>query len=362
MAQTGRERPSAHVLRLRVGDRVEVRSVEEILASLDERGALDELPFMPEMLEFSGQRFTVFKRADKVNDIVERSGLRRMGNAVLLDEVRCDGMAHGGCQALCQILWKEAWLKRAPAYEEPPSAVHESGRPSSGGSVAGGGGSSRAEDLLMTAAHTSAPNGEPVFSCQATEIRKASSYLVWWDVTQYVRDLRSGNVGVSDMMRAFCFWLFTLLLRVPGYRVWVALYEALQRIRGGDPFPFRQGKLTRTPSGLLHLRPGEVVEVKKYDEILATLDASNKNRGLAFDREMIKYCGGRFKVLSRVGRLIDPKSGRMLTLTNDSIILEGVTTKGDYHQFYPQNEYPLWREIWLRRIGNSGGAERKRDA
>ena len=115
MVQTGREPPkSSRVLRLRVGERVEVRSAEEILASLDERGSLDSLPFMPEMLAFCGKRFRVFKRADKVNDIVERSGLRRMEDAVLLDEVRCDGAAHGGCQALCQILWKEAWLKRAP--------------------------------------------------------------------------------------------------------------------------------------------------------------------------------------------------------------------------------------------------------
>ena len=350
MAPTGRETPKRGPrLHLRVGDRVAVRSVEEILASLDERGALDALPFMPEMLKFSGQRFTVFKRADKVNDIVERSGLRRMENAVLLEEVRCDGMAHGACQALCQILWKEAWLKRAPANEQPQSG-------------AGVGGSSRVEDLLMDAARRPAPNGEPVFSCQATEIRKASSYLAWWDPRQHVRDLRSGNVGLAEMMRAFCFWLFTLLLRVRGHRVWIALYEALQRLRGGDPFPLRQGKLTRTPSELLHLRPGEVVEVKSYDEILATLDAGNRNRGLAFDREMIKYCGGRFEVLSRVGRLVDPKSGRMLTLTNDCITLKGVTTKGDYHRFYPQNVYPFWREIWLRRIGNGGGAERKRDA
>ena len=75
------------VLGLRVGERVEVRSIDEILATLDDRAALDGLPFMPEMVKFCGRHFTVFKRADKVNDLVERSGLRRMRNAILLADV-----------------------------------------------------------------------------------------------------------------------------------------------------------------------------------------------------------------------------------------------------------------------------------
>ena len=40
------------ILNLRVGEVVEVRTAEEILATLDEHGALDSLPFMPEMLRF----------------------------------------------------------------------------------------------------------------------------------------------------------------------------------------------------------------------------------------------------------------------------------------------------------------------
>jgi hypothetical protein len=144
-----------------------------------------------------------------------------------------------------------------------------------------------------------------------TDNRKASSYLAWWDPRQYVRDLRSGNVGVAEMARYFGFWLFMVFLRrVRGFRFWVALYDALQRRRGGDPFPFGQGTRTDTPTSRLHLQPGEVVEVKTYDEILETLKEEGKNRGLLFDREMIKYCGRRFKVLSRVGRLIEPKSGK----------------------------------------------------
>ena len=45
------------------GDLVEVKTPDEILQTLDAAGALDHLPFMPEMLEFCGQRFRVSRRA-----------------------------------------------------------------------------------------------------------------------------------------------------------------------------------------------------------------------------------------------------------------------------------------------------------
>ena len=44
----------------------------------------------------------------------------RMRNAVHLEE-RCDGQAHGGCQAGCLVYWKEAWLKRVPADGREPA-------------------------------------------------------------------------------------------------------------------------------------------------------------------------------------------------------------------------------------------------
>ena len=52
-------------MELRVGELVEVRSAEEILPTLDGRGAYEALPFMPEMLRFCGRRFRVYRRADK---------------------------------------------------------------------------------------------------------------------------------------------------------------------------------------------------------------------------------------------------------------------------------------------------------
>ena len=95
-----------------IGDVVEVKSAEEILAGLDERGELDSLPFMPEMLQFCGRRFVVDKIAFKTCDTATWTGLRRMTDTVHLAGVRCDGRAHGGCQAGCLIFWKTDWLTK----------------------------------------------------------------------------------------------------------------------------------------------------------------------------------------------------------------------------------------------------------
>jgi len=351
-------------LRLQVGERVRIRSLNEILPTLDQRGYLDSLPFMPEMIPYCGQEFTVFKRIDKVNDTVDRTGLRRMENAVILEGVRCDGQAHGGCQALCQLIWKEAWLHRVEQKRsrrsdslQTSSVLVPAPRARVDGSVC-------TEARLIQATRRAGSSADERFSCQATEIKKASSYLAWWDPRQYVRDLRSGNVSGLELIRAFLFWIFILVVRrIGGFRLLVRLYNSLQTFRGGELLLGRQGSLKKTPKLQLNLEPGELVQVKSQDEIVDTLDENNKNRGLWFDREMVKYCGGTYRVLCRVKTIVDHKTGRLLNLPNDCIILEGVTTRGDHHRFYPQNEYPFWREIWLRRVpdpvrGDAGDRER----
>ena len=63
---------------------MEVRSKEEILRTLD-GGALDGLPFMPQMFDYCGQRFRVFRRAHKTCDTVNKTGGRRMEATVHLE-------------------------------------------------------------------------------------------------------------------------------------------------------------------------------------------------------------------------------------------------------------------------------------
>src|SRR5437867_9156847 len=127
--QTIRRASMPEILNLHAGDLVEVRSKAEILGTLDQNGRLDDLPFMPEMLRYCGQSFRVYKRAHKTCDFVTHTGIRKLSDAVHLEGLRCDGSAHGGCQAQRLIFWKEAWLRRvretAPVEDSRPSASAE---------------------------------------------------------------------------------------------------------------------------------------------------------------------------------------------------------------------------------------------
>src|SRR3954454_22473547 len=98
----------------RAGDLIEVRQKDEILATLDENGCVDGLPFMPEMLQYCGKRFSVRAVAHKTCETTRQTWQgRRLAASVHLANLRCDGSAHGGCQAACTLFWKDVWLKRA---------------------------------------------------------------------------------------------------------------------------------------------------------------------------------------------------------------------------------------------------------
>ena len=103
----------------------------------------------------------------------------------------------------------------------------------------------------------------------------------------------------------------------------------------------------------LDLKPGELVCVKSREAIVATLNQQNRNRGMWFDIEQVPYCGGTYRVLARVERIINEKTGKMMRFQNDCIILDGVTCGGNLSRdrlFCPRSIYPYWREIWLERV------------
>ena len=94
------------VSRFRAGNVVEIRSKEEILSSLDESGCVDGLPFMPEMLQFCGQRVAVRAVAHKTCETALKTYQgRRLAAAVHLDNLRCDGQAHAACEAARPLCW-----------------------------------------------------------------------------------------------------------------------------------------------------------------------------------------------------------------------------------------------------------------
>jgi hypothetical protein len=316
---------------------VEVRSAAEILATLDEKGELDNLPFMPEMLQFCGKRLTVHKVAHKLCDTISRSGLRWMNNAVHLTGVRCDGQAHGGCQTACSLYWKEAWLRRVT--DDQPCAGNElTGLPAGHASLS---------VLEKSTRKAPGPDGEERFACQATELlRAAPTHIRFWDLRQYITDLRTGNVGVGALLRSVLFGIFNVYQD----RSTRVLPQCLT-IKEGLPWGFVKGyAVGKTPEAQLDLQPNEFVRIKSKEEIMHTLDSKQLNRGMGFEEEMARLCGRTARVARRVDRCIDEKTGRMLSMKNPCIMLEGVVCEGVYHSNCPREFLPFWREIWLERV------------
>ncbi len=338
---------------LSVGDWVEVRSKAEILRTLDKDGKIDGLPFMPELFAYCGKRFRVFKRAHKTCDTVNDYKGRKMKDAVHLDDLRCDGSAHGGCQAGCLIFWKLEWLKPVADGTSPAAA-------SNGETSSARAGCTEAD--VMAAIQ---PGGGPNYACQATLLPAATEPLPWWSPGQYVEDLTSGNIGLLRWCRGM-FYMGYKGLANAGIGVGRAMlwtYDSTAKLRGGFPYPRRKGVIPfgqRTPGAELNLKEGEWVRVKSYPEILATLDDHNKNRGLYFDAEMVPHCGRTFKVLKSVTKIVNEKSGALQEFKTPCVILDGGVCEARYSEcrlFCPRAIFAYWREIWLERIPAPAGCD-----
>jgi hypothetical protein len=271
-----------------------------------------------------------------------------MLRAVHLEDVRCTGSAHGGCQARCLLFWKEAWLEREgnPVQETaltPPRCTEQ--------------------DLLIHTGSNPADAVEaepPRYACQSTLLARATQPLRWWDLRQYFEDYTSGNACLSRITAALFFFLYHQLVS-SGIGIGSALrwvYDTVQGWRGLPPYPIRTGKIMRgapTPSVKLGVQPGDLVRIKPYEQILATIDEDGNNRGMFFDAEMAPFCGGTYRVLGRINKIIDESSGQMRHMKNECIVLDGVVCKACYakhRRLCPRSIYPYWREIWLERVEN----------
>lgn len=332
-------------LNLHAGDWVVVKSEAEILATLDERARLDDLPFQPEMLAFCGRRMRVAKVAHKTCDNIHKTGGRRMPHAVHLEGARCDGGGHSGCQADCVFFWKEAWLRRdgAPAKDSAPSTTR----------------CTRQTVLDRARAVGEETSPDPTWVCQTTALYEATTPLKWWDARQYVQDVTSGNHGAWHMTKLLVFsWYRNLAALGFGYRFLVGFFNAFQRLRKAPPFPLGTGPIPHgqaTPTQVLDLQPGEWVEVRPQEEILATLTDSGFNRGMRYDLEMSKYCNKRYQVQMRVDRLINEQTGKMMQMKNACIQLSDVYCRAECTPMRlgcPRASNTYWREIWLRRVNN----------
>lgn len=323
---------------LRPGDVVVVKSASEILATLDDQASLDMLPFMPEMAQYVGKRFTVSRRVDKICDTIAYTGSRRMHSTVYLEDLRCDGSGHAGCQGGCKLYWKDAWLRRVT--NDAGSQTAADGDPIA-----------ELERLAASGARTtreleSVPT--EVWRCQATEAVKATESLSGFDLSQYWREFTNGNYGTFKFLHVMA---RAIVLQIAS------------RLGLVNNLPIR-GSGTPSDPPPLGLKPGDLVEVRSPSEIAETLDENGLSRGLSFDREMLAFCGKQFRVKNRVERLVDDKTGRLLKINRDCIILEGGVCSGENSiscWFCPRQIHAYHRESWLRPVASSSESIRSSD-
>ncbi len=314
MTKSNCSRDNAVTAKLMPGDLVEVRSAAEILLTLDEKGRLESLPFMPEMLKFCGQRFRISRRALKT--CVDDQDIRQLDSTVFLEEVRCDGGNHGGCGRACLIFWKEAWLKPVD------------------GSISQNGFHApkvTQSDLVSLAMR----NGE--FFCQSSEIVEASKPLPWWQAKQYLWDVKYNQISYRDFLHSLFIAVYNKIAHHGRFRSW-------GMVTGN-------GDNASTPQSL-NLKPGELVRVKSLAEIKSTLDPTGKNKSLLFAPSMKDFCGQVLRVRDRVENIVLEGTSRQRTLKN-TVLLEGSTCDGLCHRMCPRQSFLFWRECWLERVRNS---------
>jgi hypothetical protein len=303
--------------RLRRGDLVEIRSPDEILQTLDGDGTVDQLPFMPEMLEYCGRRLKVARRVLKTCTSGTRGGAGmlafRSDDVVLLEDLRCSGTDHDGCPKACMIFWREVWLRKV---EE----VGPESRPDLG-----------AREQLRARLRTS--TGPNRYFCQASELLNATRPLSRLErFSKCFREIRDGNCSIFQMAQRIGIWVFWKFRRV--------LLGAYGR-----------GNNKSTPVESLNLQAGACVEVKPMELIRQTLDEDAQNRGLSFSPDMRLLCGRQERVEKRIDKIIVDGTGEMRQLRN-TVFLEGSHCSCPHVAFggCPRDEYVYWREIWLRRI------------
>lgn len=287
---------------------VEVKSSSEILGTLDHDGKLEGLPFMPEMLAYCGMQIRVAHRAERT--CVVGHGFRSMRSAVFLQEARCDGSHHDGCQRGCLLFWKEAWLRPAgssPALKANALSDAEATR--------------RLTELATRRADR--------YVCQSTELASATAPIRRWDLRPWMREVFRGELTAHNFLALIG---RTLLSRVFGMAQDNSLTGTGKKNGRGD----------------LGLAAGEWVRVKSAEEICTTLDAKSSNRGLSFQPTMKPAVGGRYQVAFPVRRIIIETTGKMVQLEN-TVALKGVICQGACVAHCQRSEYLYWRESWLCR-------------
>lgn len=112
LAGSHRKTPATD-LQLRPGDRVRVRSLDEIVDTLDQRGCNRGLWFdRAEMEPWCGKEVTVSRRIERLIDEQTGELLHTRVPSIVLEESQCSGLHRRFCARGMLHFWREAWLER----------------------------------------------------------------------------------------------------------------------------------------------------------------------------------------------------------------------------------------------------------
>ena len=294
------------------GDRVYVRSAQEILDSVNDEDCLDGLPFMPEMLAFCDRELRVASVANKTCVNTEPVYIGSLSNCFVLQTPRrCDGAAHGGCQMGCKFFWRSQWLRAEAAPESDATSAQNL---------------QAIESRLSEMGQLSNSR----FRCQATELVQIAKPTSALQPQQYVADIKAG-IPVLQILKFLAGVIVRKVTRSPDHLV---------------------GSCSkRTPTAQLGLSVGDRVRVKDVEEIIETLDRRGCNRGLWFDKaEMKPFCGKELVVSRVLNRLIDEKTGELKTLKQPCVVLAETECSGVFRRFCSRGMLHFWRAIWLEKV------------
>jgi hypothetical protein len=135
------------------------------------------------------------------------------------------------------------------------------------------------------------------------------------------------------------------------------LFLDLNRSRDAGPLhtsaPVRASRVRRWLARRLmghDLLVGDLVEVRPWAEIRATLDEHGCLERLPFMPEMRDMCGRRVRVFRCMHRLFDYRKSRRMRQMEGTVLLLATTCDGSSHGECEAACHTIWKAAWLRRL------------
>jgi len=294
------------------GDRVYVKSKEEILESLGSDNKKDGCLFMEGMFSFCGQPQQIIKTVRHFFDEYRFRLYKTKATLYILKGSICDGTDESfdrQCDRSCYYLWHEDWLTDAPSsVPSRENANHAK--------------------ILRTPTKGAISSVQEIPFCQLTNIS----------------DVARRNSWLNDILQIRTKVLRTLkrALRAQWNRMARKLSSPIsaEYLKKDIPEPIREG---------------DIVRVKSQGEILQLLDDRSTYKRLFFIHEMYEFCNKEYQVLKVIDSFYDEAKKKMARCKN-TVMLEGVTCSGRQRLYMAACDrqcFFFWHRDWLDKVQSS---------